>query len=126
MSDIAGVQQAILWLSFHSIIAWGGTAADATTYLANPSVTYSSATYKDKIGTQAWIAYYNRGLIAWTTWRRLDAPVLNPPPGMTNADIPTRYTYPINEQTLNGANYTTAASAVGGDKITTKLFWDKQ
>jgi hypothetical protein len=36
-----------------------------------------------------------------------------------------RYTYPINEQTLNGTSYTAAAATVnGGDKITSKLFWD--
>ncbi len=110
-----------------SILYWGGTSAEATVYLLNPAVAYTTApgTYKQKIAVQAWIAYYDRGLIGWTTWRRLDAPILNPPPGKTNADIPTRFTYPIGEQTLNGANYTAAAAAVGGDKLTTKLFWDK-
>ncbi|MBA3706816.1 MAG: SusD/RagB family nutrient-binding outer membrane lipoprotein, partial [Bacteroidetes bacterium] len=110
-----------------SILFWGGTTTDAITYLANPDVAYATAsgTFKEKIGTQAWLAYYDRGLIAWTTWRRLDAPIFNPPSGKTIADIPTRYTYPINEQTLNGANYKSAASAIGGDLITTKLFWDK-
>ena len=36
-----------------SIIAWGGTAADAAAYLAQPSVAYSTAagTWKQKIGT---------------------------------------------------------------------------
>jgi len=34
-------------------------------------------------------------------------------------------TFPIEEQTLNPANYKAAASAIGGDKITTKIFWDK-
>ncbi len=110
-----------------SILFWGGTAAEAVTYLANPAVAYATAagTYKEKIATQAWLAYYDRGLIGWTTWRRLDAPTFNPPTGKTNADIPTRYTYPVGEQTLNGANYSAAASAMGGDLITTKLFWDK-
>lgn len=110
-----------------SILFWGGTAAEATLYLANPNVNYATApgTYKEKIGVQAWLAYYDRGLLGWTTWRRLDVPTFNPPPGMSNADIPTRFTYPIAEQTVNGANYTAAAAAVGGDKLTTKLFWDK-
>ena len=110
-----------------SILYWGGTAADATAYLANPLVAYTTATgtYKEKIALQAWIAYYDRGFLGWTTWRRLDAPTFNPPSGMTNADIPTRFTYPISEQTLNKNNYTPAASAIGGDKLTTKLFWDK-
>ena len=109
-----------------SIEYWGGSAGDASTYLAQAAVAYATATgtWREKIGTQAWISLFNRGFVAWTEWRRLDYPVLNPPPGMTQADIPTRFTYPINEQTLNGANYSTAATAVGGDLLTTKLFWD--
>jgi hypothetical protein len=110
-----------------SIEKWGGTPTEIAAYLLNPKVAYATApgTFKEKIATQAWIAYYDRGDIAWTTWRRLDAPKFNPPAGMTNADIPTRYLYPQNEQTLNNANYTAAAAAIGGDKKTTKLFWDK-
>ena len=110
-----------------SILFWGGTDADVISYLANPAVNYLTATgtFKEKIATQAWIAYFNRGDIGWTTWRRLDAPKLNPPSGMTNANIPVRYTYPISEQTVNGANYTAAAAAIGGDTQATKLFWDK-
>jgi hypothetical protein len=111
-----------------SIVEWGGTAGDATAYLANPMVAYSTAagTYKEKIGLQSWIASFDRGLIGWTTWRRLDAPELNLPPTITSKDqIPKRYTYPATEQTLNGANYSQAASAMGGDLITTRIFWDK-
>jgi len=32
--------------------------------------------------------------------------------------------YPINEQTLNKANRAAAAAAIGGDLLSTKLFWD--
>jgi len=84
----------------------------------------SGATWKEKIGNQKWLALYNRGFDAWTEWRRLDFPNLIPPPGLTNADIPTRFTYPINEQTINAGNYSSASAAIGGDKLTTKLFWD--
>ncbi len=105
---------------------WGGTSAEATAYLANPSVAYATATgtYKEKIGTQSWLASYGRGFLGWTTWRRLDAPSLNLPV-LTGLPVPTRYTYPASEQTLNGTNYSSAASAIGGDEQTTKLFWDK-
>jgi len=51
--------------------------------------------------------------------------VLKAVTGLTLADIPTRFTYPINEQTINSANYSSASSTIGGDKLTTKLFWDK-
>jgi hypothetical protein len=109
-----------------SIEDWGGTAADATTYLANPLVAYTTAsgTWQQKIGTQSWIAYYNRGFEAWTQFRKLDYPQLVAPPDALSA-FPIRYTYPIEEQTLNGTNYKAASTAIGGDAVDTKLFWDK-
>jgi hypothetical protein len=99
--------------------------ADATAYLANPAVAYATAAgdWKQKIGNQKWIALYNRGFEAWTEWRRLDYPVLVAPPDALS-DIPVRYTYPAQEQTLNATNYAAAAAAIGGDEVSTKLFWD--
>src|SRR5690606_17102556 len=46
-----------------SIEYWGGTSAEADAYLGQSSVAYTSAAgdWKDKIGTQKWIALYNRG-----------------------------------------------------------------
>ena len=110
-----------------SIKYWGGLDTDAATYLKNPLVAYTTAkgTYKQKIGTQKYLALYNRGFEAWTEWRRLDAPTFNVPANKTYAEIPVRFTFPVGEQTLNQANWTAASTAIGGDKLTTKLFWDK-
>ncbi|MEJ7737406.1 MAG: SusD/RagB family nutrient-binding outer membrane lipoprotein [Chitinophagaceae bacterium] len=109
-----------------SIKYWGGTDADVSSYLSQPQVAYATAAgdFKQKIGTQIWIALYNRGFDAWTAWRKYDYPVLIAPP---NADspVPQRFTYPVNEQNLNVTNYNAASAAIGGDKVTTKLFWDK-
>ncbi len=110
-----------------SILFWGGTQAQATAYLAQPNVAYATAsgTWQQKIGTQAYLAFYTRGLEGFTEWRRLDFPILNLPPAITNySQIPKRYTYPVNEQTLNKANYQAAATAIGGDLQTTRIFWD--
>ena len=109
-----------------SILFWGGSAADAVAYLAQPSVAYPTAagTYQQKIGTQKWIALYNRGWDAWIEQRRLNYPVL-PKPSNAASDYPVRFSYPINEQNVNTINYTAAAAAIGGDDVTTKLFWDK-
>jgi Starch-binding associating with outer membrane len=109
-----------------SILYWGGTEAQATIYLAQPSVNYLTATgtYKQKIGIQKWIALYNRGWDAWIDIRRLDYPLIIAPASALSA-FPVRYTYPINEQNLNKANYDAASAAIGGDKVITKLFWDK-
>lgn len=105
---------------------WGvGGASD---YLAKPEVAYSTAAgnWKEKIGTQSWIANYTRGIEGYTNWRRLDYPILNlPEQAVDYSDIPVRFTFPVNEQTLNADNYAAAADAIGGDDIKTKIFWDK-
>jgi hypothetical protein len=114
-----------------SIQEQGGTAAQAATYLAQPSVAYATGAgayaggaYKRKIGIQKWIALYDQPMVAWTEWRRLDAPTLvKPTRGLT--DIPKRFPYPSTELNLNGANNAEAAKAIGGDVVTTKIFWDK-
>jgi hypothetical protein len=109
-----------------SILYWGGTTAQADAYLAQPSVAYTTATgtYKEKIGTQKWIALQNRGYEGWTEYRRLDFPVLVPPT-TAKSGFPNRFTYPTNEQTLNNSNYSEAAAKMGGDKVEGKIFWDK-
>ncbi|MGE4287049.1 MAG: SusD/RagB family nutrient-binding outer membrane lipoprotein [Salinivirgaceae bacterium] len=104
---------------------WG--AGDATAYLAKPEVAYATAatSWQEKIGIQSWIANYTRGIAAYNNWRRLDYPILNLPEEATSyEDIPVRFTFPVNEQTLNAANYAAASDAIGGDLISTKIFWD--
>ncbi len=112
-----------------SIIYWGGDAAAATAYLADANVAYTTAPgadWKEKIGIQSWLASFNRGFIGYTTMRRLDFHTFPQPPQARTDDgsTPVRYTYPIDEQTLNGANLDAAAAAIGGDNMLTKLFWD--
>lgn len=96
-------------------------------YLLQPDVAYTTApgNWKQKIGMQKWVALYNQGLEAWTEYRRLDYPQLSAPAGAYVSTVPVRLIYPISEQTLNRTNYEAAAIAVGGDLLTTKLFWDK-
>jgi len=125
-------------------IAVGGTAEDhynagitasfaywnapgVAAYLAQPSVAYATAgaSWKEKIGNQAWLALYNRGFESWTSYRRLDFPVLTAPSQAALTEVPKRFTYPANEETLNGSNASAASAAIGGNTLTTKLFWDK-
>lgn len=95
-------------------------------YLNQSTVKYSTAqgTWKEKIGIQKWIALYDQSLEAWAEYRRLDYPTLEAPPGADSDIVPLRFLYPIREQTLNGENYNEAASAMGGDKYSTPIFWD--
>lgn len=106
-----------------SILYWGGTTAEATAYIAQPSVAYNPANWRMSIGIQKWIALYNRGWDAWIEWRRLDYPQLSPA-AQALSDIPVRYPYPVNEQNVNRINYEAAAAAIGGDDVSTKLWWD--
>jgi len=112
-----------------SIVYWGGTTAEATAYLAQPTVAYATAVgdWKQKIGTQAWIAYWFNGPTAWSSFRRLDFPKLVAPALHVEGidKVPVRLTYAVSEQTLNGDNYKAAAAKIGGDTPLTKLFWDK-
>ncbi|GAC1591448.1 MAG: SusD/RagB family nutrient-binding outer membrane lipoprotein [Hymenobacter sp.] len=109
-----------------SILSFGGTAADATTYLAQPKVAYATATgdYKQKIGTQKYYALYDNPVEAYKEVRRLDWPKIVAPKAAVSA-FPLRFTYPATEKNLNTANYNAAATAIGGDLVTTKIFWDK-
>lgn len=101
---------------------WG--ADDLAAYLANPAVVYNSGAWRESIGTQSWLANFNRTFASWLSVRRLDFPVLVEP---INAEsgYPVRYPYPVSEINLNPTNYAEAASAIGGDVTETRLFWDK-
>jgi len=95
-------------------------------YLSLPNVAYEEAgvEWKEKIGTQKWIALFMQGFEAWTEYRRLDYPVLEVPVDAFVDQVPTRLVYPRSEHSLNPNNYQEAAAAMGGDLLTVKLFWD--
>lgn len=112
---------------------WGVENPEINDYLnpaTGPAAFPTTGTTEEQlqaIGTQKWLALYLQGLQGWTEWRRMDYPELNVPPepqGLTYEDIPSRFTYPVDEQNLNQSNYEDAAQAIGGDQLTTQLFWD--
>lgn len=108
-----------------SILEWGGTQEEYETYIAQSSVAYATAEgdWKEKIGTQKWIGMYNQGFEAWSTYRFYDAPTLNAAFN-SGQEAPSRYNYPQDEYSLNGENVKAAATAIGGDVLTSKVFWD--
>ena len=97
--------------------------------------------------TQKYIALFMQPAEAWAEYRRTGYPNTLLKPGQTAnlnfptatgattyvftplisglTDLPTRIFYPTNVQTLNTANYNAASTAIGGDKMDTKLIWDK-
>lgn len=112
-----------------SIKWWGGTDAQATAYLAQPDVAYATAPgdWKHKIGLQKWIALYNQPIQGWVEMRRLDVPGTDivPKPVGAKSDFPERLPYSQGEQVLNPDSYKAASSAIGGDEVSTKLWFDK-
>ncbi len=113
-----------------SITSWGASAAAANSYLLQPNAAYLtsvsvSATPLQKIASQKYLALYNRGWDAWTETRRMGFPALIAPSTAKSA-FPLRFTYPVNEQNVNVVNYNQAATAIGGDLVATKLFFQKK
>ena len=112
-----------------SLQDWGVESTDIATYLARTDVNYTTATgtWQRKLGEQSWIALYNRGFEAWTSYRRLDFPVLNVPPVTYGniTEVPKRYTYPGAEETINETNLNAAVSKLGGNTVIKRIFWDK-
>lgn len=100
----------------------GVSTADAAAYLA--AHPYDAANWKKSIGEEAWVALFDSPFAAWTFARRLDNPVFVNPPNSKTEGVPVRMIYSDQEYVLNKANVTAAASAIGGDKVITKLFWD--
>lgn len=112
-----------------SIVKFDGTEAEATTYLAQPGVKYSSANWEELIGTQKWIALFANGFEAWTEWRRLDYPdfLVTPVQTELSINVPLRVFYPTSEIQLNRTNYSAAVQNLGGsDDLLTPVFWDVQ
>jgi hypothetical protein len=130
-----------------SMVHWGVVAAPEAgqqfspavlTYFAQPQVAADIAALavstgslterqRQALGEQKWIALYERSLEAWTEFRRLDYPQLKAPDAQYRpvySTVPVRYPYPATERTLNNENFAAAASAIGGDEATTRIFWD--
>jgi len=114
-----------------SIVYWGGSQADAATYLAQPAVAYTTATgtWRQKIGRQKWIAFANRNWDSWTEIRRFGYPDLDvaSPPAGALGNLPLRFNYPPAEQSSSPVNWAAAVAALPGglDVTSAKLFWQQ-
>ena len=105
---------------------WGVSALNKATYLAANDYTTLPGAWKVKIGTQAWLATYNRGFESWEFSRRLDFKNFIKP---STFALPLRMPYPVKEGSVNNTNRTAAAikqwTTVSGDTQGSKVFWDK-
>lgn len=121
-----GVLAAITQLS-----AYGAKAtisdSQAQTYLN--SQPYNAATGLSQINMQYWLCTLMDEYETWANWRRCgDLPKLTPtnyPGNVSGGTIPRRLTYPPSQKVTNLANYNTAVAGLpGGDKITSRVWWD--
>jgi hypothetical protein len=102
----------------------GPTDAQIAEYLDNPDIAYTGL---EDIQLQQWIGLFMNGNEAWSNARRTGVP--ERPVGadlMWLGKIPTRYSYPPDEQSYNNANLQAALSAQGmsSPNITTEVWWD--
>ncbi|APS37690.1 SusD/RagB family nutrient-binding outer membrane lipoprotein [Salegentibacter sp. T436] len=102
---------------------WDIPEGEIEDYLASGDVAYDGS--EEQFATQFWLAMYDNPFQGWNVWRRFDAPSFNLPEDTGN-EVPLRYTYPVNEQNLNNANWSAASDAIGGDDQQTPLFWDEE
>ena len=101
--------------------------ADISNYTTPILSTIDADAFK-QIGNQKWLALYTQGIEAWTEFRRTGYPELTlaiEPFDASVTSIPSRFTYPASEQSLNGTNYAAAVASQGADKLITKLWWNK-
>jgi hypothetical protein len=92
-------------------------------YLAHPTVAYGTNNLR-KIGEQMWVALFCQGIEAWTEWRRTGFPALEPALEAVLDEIPSRWTYPAIEQSINAASYDAAVATLqDGDALTSPVYW---
>lgn len=101
---------------------------DAQAYLeAHP---YVDATGLDMINTQFWACTFFNEYEAWANYRRTGYPVLTPVTytgSQSPGAIPRRMYYSSVDKQVNTANYNAAVAGMpGGDKITSRMWWDVQ
>ena len=87
----------------------------------------------EQINTQYWIASFLNGPEAFANFRRTGYPALNPNPygQPNNPDVPNgtfirRIGYPTSELSVNTDNVNAAIAAMGPDKLSTRVWWDKE
>ena len=103
------------------------SAAEITAYLTNPAVLYTPVDALKLINTQYWIVNIRNGTEAFANFRRSGFPALTPNPvagDLGSVGFARRLSYPNLESSSNTANYNAAATAIGGDKLSSRVFWD--
>ncbi|HET9276932.1 MAG TPA: SusD/RagB family nutrient-binding outer membrane lipoprotein, partial [Flavitalea sp.] len=106
------------------------SASDKAAYLAHPLVAYNPTDAIKLINTQYWVVNIRNGTEAFANFRRTGFPglIVNTARGALGSteDFVRRLSYPDVEASANTANYNAAKTAIGDDKLSTRVFWDKK
>lgn len=111
-----------------SMVQWG--VIMPTNYLSQAGVVYDPNTsieaQLERIITQKYYASLFVDYQSWFEKRRTGYPILPRGSGIPAENaFPNRVPYPTYLQSLNPENLALAATSIGGDKSTTKVWWDK-
>ncbi|OSZ77883.1 SusD/RagB family nutrient-binding outer membrane lipoprotein [Chitinophagaceae bacterium IBVUCB2] len=104
------------------------SGGEVTAYINDPAVAYTPADALRLINTQYWIVNIRNGTEAFANFRRSGFPALTPNPvagDLGSVGFARRLSYPDLEASANTANYNAASTAIGGDKLSSRVFWDK-
>ena len=92
-------------------------------YLTRTGVAFDNSL--ETIMTQKYINLFYTDYQGFIEYKRTGFPAtIEPGPDAFYDVYPSRFEYPSNEESLNNANYTEAANRIGGDQITTKVWWE--
>jgi len=114
----------------YSVFGNAGTVSDddANQYLTDHP--YVAAQGLSMINTQYWICTFFDEYEAWANYRRTGYPALTPVTytgSQSPGAIPRRMYYSTVDKQVNTANYNAAAAGMtGGDKVTSRMWWDVQ
>lgn len=116
------------WSNYPNTPSPAVTEAEIIAYLAESGVAYNATNALNLINTQYWVSNVHNGAEAWANFRRTGFPALSPNlyNNNLNGGFVRRMAYPNVEASDNPDNYAAAASAIGGDNLTSRVFWDVQ
>jgi hypothetical protein len=104
------------------------TPQEQEDYLDHPDVVYNDTDALELINTQYWISNVANGAESFANFRRSGYPALSP--NLYNENLSggfaRRMAYPDEESSENEQSYQAAAAAIGGDNLTTRVFWDQE
>lgn len=104
--------------------------SEVDAYLAEPEVAFDASNALELINIQYWLVNYRNGSEAFANVRRSGFPDLERNDFNDNLlanggdGFVHRMTYPDREGSANSDSYIAAVSAIGGDNLVSRVFWD--